>query len=113
MVYEEELGGRVRELLTGAPGLTERKMFGGLSLLIDGAIAVGVYGDGLLVRVEPDDGGPAADRAGITTYAMGDQTMKGWLLVTAERCADDGELRRWVDRGVAHARSRPPKAARR
>jgi hypothetical protein len=36
--------------------------------------------------------------------------MKGWLLVAAEGHAEDGDLRRWVDRGVAYAASLPPKA---
>ena len=35
--------------------------------------------------------------------------MKGWLLVGPAGCADGADLRRWVDRGVAYARSLPPK----
>jgi hypothetical protein len=35
--------------------------------------------------------------------------MKGWLLVDADYHAEDGDLRRWVDRGLAYATSLPPK----
>jgi hypothetical protein len=35
--------------------------------------------------------------------------MKGWLQVEPDGCAEDADLRRWIDRGVAYARGRPPK----
>jgi hypothetical protein len=35
--------------------------------------------------------------------------MAGWLRVEAPRVERDSELRRWVERGVAYARSLPPK----
>jgi hypothetical protein len=35
--------------------------------------------------------------------------MKGWLLVGPDAYAEDGDLRRWVDRGVAYAGTLPPK----
>jgi hypothetical protein len=35
--------------------------------------------------------------------------MKGWLLVGADGHAEDDDLRRWVDRGVAYAASLLPK----
>jgi hypothetical protein len=35
--------------------------------------------------------------------------MKGWLLVDPVGCAEDVDLRRWADRGIAYARSLPPK----
>jgi TfoX/Sxy family transcriptional regulator of competence genes len=38
--------------LTGARQ-AQKKMFGGLAVLLDGTMAVGVYGDDLLVRTDP------------------------------------------------------------
>ena len=55
MAYDEELAGRIRELLAGEARLTERKMFGGLAFLIGGNMAVGASGQGgALVRVDPE-----------------------------------------------------------
>lgn len=109
MAYNDGLATRVRDLVGDQPGLTERKMFGGLALLLNGHIAVGLYGDGLLVRAEADEGERLLAEPGISTYAMGGQPMVGWLLVGPEVCADDEVLRHWVDRGLTHARSLPPK----
>ena len=35
--------------------------------------------------------------------------MKGWLVVAADGVAEDTDLRRWIERGIAFARSLPPK----
>ena len=109
MAYDEGLATRVRELLEDEAGLTERRMFGGLALLVGGHIVVGVYGDGLLVRAPGGDQERLLAEPGVTTYAMGGQPMIGWVLAGAQACAEDDALRRWVDHGLSHARSLPPK----
>jgi hypothetical protein len=35
--------------------------------------------------------------------------MKGWLSVSADALRDPAALRAWVGRGIAYARSLPPK----
>ena len=53
MTYDEQLAGRLREILTGEPGLSERKMFGGLAFLIQGNMAVAASSQGgLLLRCD-------------------------------------------------------------
>jgi len=42
VAYDEELAGRIRELLGGEVDLTEKKMFGGLAFLIGGNMAAKV-----------------------------------------------------------------------
>jgi TfoX/Sxy family transcriptional regulator of competence genes len=54
MAHDEELAGRVRELISGEVAVAERPMFGGLAFLVDGRMAVAVSGrGGLMVRVDP------------------------------------------------------------
>jgi hypothetical protein len=42
---------------------------------------------------------------------MQGREMPGWLRVSPEDLASDDDLSRWVDIGVGHARSLPPKQA--
>jgi len=43
-------------------------------------------------------------------FEMGGRgAMDGWLRVSSEAVEDDDDLARWVDRGLAYARSLPPK----
>jgi hypothetical protein len=44
MAYDEELAGRIRQLIGSDPELTEKKMFGGLAFLIRGNMAIAASG---------------------------------------------------------------------
>ncbi|QIS05772.1 RNA methyltransferase [Nocardia brasiliensis] len=110
MAYDEELADRIRLLIKPGPGLSERKMFGGLAFLIGGNLAVAASGQGgLLVRVDPDQHDGLLAREDARPMVMGGRERIGWLRVTAEAADDDTVLREWVDRGVGYARSLPPK----
>ena len=109
MAYDEDLAARVRALLGDTAGVTEQPMFGALSFLVGGklAIAVGGPSGGVLVPVGAD----AADDVVAETVAeqavMGKRTMRGWVAVGAENLGTERELGGWVRRGVEHVRSRP------
>jgi TfoX/Sxy family transcriptional regulator of competence genes len=109
MAYDEGLATRVRKLLDDEHGLVEKKMFGGLAMMLDGNMAVGVHGDGLIVRADPASHDDLLAEPGARTFDMTGRPMKGWLVVDAEGCTAAKDLRRWVRRGVAYARSLPPK----
>lgn len=49
MAYDEQLAGRIRELISARPGVVERTMFGGLGWMIGGNMAVGVMRETELV----------------------------------------------------------------
>ena len=46
MAYDTELADRIRFLIGTGPGLTEKKMIGGLAFLIDGNMAISASGKG-------------------------------------------------------------------
>ena len=106
MAYDEALAARVRDRVAGEAGLQERQMFGGLGFLLDGNMAVGVMREELLVRLDPDDAADAIAQPGVRPMEMGGRQSKGWVLVAVE---SDDELAGWVRKGVAFARSLPPK----
>jgi TfoX N-terminal domain len=110
VTYDTELADRIRELLLFEPDIVEKQMFGGLSFLIGGHIAVGVSGSGgLLMHVESQDTEALLALPHVEPFVMRGRAMHGWVRVAAEGLADDSELQRWVEAGVGHARSLPPK----
>lgn len=109
MAYDEGLATRLRGLIGGQSGLAEKKMFGGLAMLLNGNMAVGVHGDDLIVRTDPGRQEELLAEPGARVFDLTGRPMKGWLLIEADGFAEDADLRRWVDRGVAFARSLPAK----
>ena len=110
MAYDEQLATRIRDRLAGEP-VVEKKMFGGLAFLLGGHLSVSASGQGgLLVRVAPADSDALLDEPGAALMQMGTRPpMAGWIRVAPEVLDDDAVLERWVSRGVAYARSLPPK----
>ena len=110
MAYDEELAGRIRELLVGEVDLTEKKMFGGLAFLIGGNMAVAVSGPGgVLVRVDPARSESLVATTNASLMEMRGRQMAGWLRVDADDVRTKRQLAKWVGLGSTYARSLPGK----
>jgi hypothetical protein len=110
MAYDEALAGRIRELVSGEPALTEQKMFGGLAFLVGGNMAVAASGQGgLLVHVDPGESDRLVGTSSARLMEMRGRQMRGWLRVDADDVKTKRELSTWVGRGVSYARSLPAK----
>ena len=111
MAYDEDLATRIRDLIGPDPELAERKMFGGLAFLIRGHMAISASGQGgVLVHVDPVRSAGLVATTTATTAVMQGREMPGWLRISAEDLVSDDDLSRWVEIGIGHARSLPPKA---
>jgi TfoX/Sxy family transcriptional regulator of competence genes len=108
MAYDEVLASRVRSLCNGLEGLVEKKMFGGVAILVQGKMSVGVHRDDLIVRIDPAETAEALREPGVRPFDITGRPMKGWLMIAQSALADDS-LARWVERGIAYASSLPPK----
>jgi TfoX/Sxy family transcriptional regulator of competence genes len=110
VAYDEDLANRIRELVATEPGLTEKKMFGGLAFLINGHMGVSASGKGgLLLHVDEGDTDDLLSKPHAHPFEMRGRAMQGWIRVDADGVKTKRQLERWVARGVACARALPPK----
>jgi TfoX/Sxy family transcriptional regulator of competence genes len=110
VAYDEDLAGRIRELIAAEPDVTEMRMFGGLAFLIGGNMSVAASGQGgLMVRVDPGETDALVARPHAAPFEMRGRPMQGWLRVDADGVRTKRQLEPWVRRGVAYARSLPAK----
>jgi hypothetical protein len=110
MAYDGDLADRVRQIVQHEPGLTEKRMFGGLAFLINGNLAVSASSQGgLLLRVDPADTPALVRRPEAGRFQMRGREMDGWLRIDPAGLATRSQLESWVSRGVTFARALPPK----
>ncbi len=110
MAYDEELADRIREVIEGEPGLSEKRMFGGLAFLVNGNMAVAASSHGgIMLRIDPSTTESLLDEPRVRRFEMRGRQMDGWLSVDGDVVATDEALRQWVDHGLDYARSLPPK----
>jgi len=109
MPYDEGLAQRVREFLADEPGLSEKRMFGGLAFLLKGNMCVGIVKDELMVRVGPDAYRDLLHQPSARKMDFTGKPMKGFVFVEPEGIESDVDLHRWVGHGLAYASALPGK----
>ena len=110
MAYDEELADQLRELASGVPGISERKMFGGLAFLVHGNMAVAASGSGgLLLRVPPERTDELLAEPHTDEFVMRERSMTGWLRVEPPGLGSFEDVERWAEIGLGYAATLPPK----
>ena len=105
MAFDPHLAARLRDCLASEPAVREKRMFGGVAFLVDGALAVCASHDGgLLVRIDPAESGALCAEQGVEPMIMQGRPMKGWLRVDASACEGD-RLGEWVRHGVTFVKA--------
>jgi TfoX/Sxy family transcriptional regulator of competence genes len=109
VAFDEQLAKRIRTHLGKRPGLSEKKMFGGIAFLMKGNMCCGVHRDALIVRLDPADTDRALAEPHTRVFDLTGRPMKGWVLVEPEGLATGPHLGKWVDRAAKYAGSLPAK----
>lgn len=106
----DELADRLRALIGHRPGITEKKMFGGVGFMHFGNMVVGAMKSGaLLVRVGPARHEEARFRPGATAMQQGGKEMRGFIEVTDEGIESDEALLDWIAYSEEFVKTLPPK----
>jgi TfoX/Sxy family transcriptional regulator of competence genes len=109
MAFDEGLAHRVREQLSDRRDLTEKKMFGGLCVLLGGNMCCGIVGEELMLRVGPDAYESTLARTHAREMDFTGRALRGMVYVGAEGIAEDSELAEWLGLAVAFAGGLRPK----
>ena len=109
MAYDEGLLQRVREVADTGEEWVEKKMFGGVAVMLNGNMACGILDDELMVRVGPDAYEDSLGQPHAREMDFTGRPMKGMVMVSVAGIDADGDLAYWVARGVGFAGLLPAK----
>lgn len=97
MAYNEKLADRVRELITLThKKVEEKKMFGGLSFMVNDKMCVGVKEKRMLVRIDPEMTDEVAEKEGCAPMVHSGKTMKGFIFVDIDTLQTKKNLEYWI-----------------
>lgn len=98
MAYSELLAEKIRlEFLTKSIENREIKMMGGLCFMVDEKMCVGVMGDTLMARIDPDIYESSMAKNGCIEMKFTGRPMKGFVIVDLEEVDAANDLSYWVD----------------
>jgi TfoX N-terminal domain len=100
VAYSKQLADRLREALADVPAVREVGMFGGLSFLVNGKLALSANNRGdLMLRCDPAQVEELAGRGARIAEMRGRQMSPGWLVVSSDDIEADQDFTFWL--GVA------------
>jgi hypothetical protein len=111
MAFDENLAVRIRAAFADESGIVEKRMFGGLAFLLDGHMTWGIVGDDLMVRVGAKNHESALAEPHARTMDFTGKPLGGMVYVAPAGVATRNALRAWIERGLQHARTLPPKTS--
>jgi TfoX/Sxy family transcriptional regulator of competence genes len=100
MSYDENLATRIRELLAERDDVVEKRMFGGLCFMVNGAMCCGLTKSDFVVRVGADHYEEALTQPHARPMDFTGRPLKGMVYVAPDGLRTKAALARWVRRGI-------------
>tara|TARA_R110002096_G_scaffold56600_4_gene144374 strand:- start:1174 stop:1506 length:333 start_codon:yes stop_codon:yes gene_type:complete len=86
-----------------------RKMFGGITLMVNGNMSYGTSGEEMHVRVGPERHAEALARPAARAMDFTGRPMKGWVTVDGPSDLSEDDIGSWADLCLAFNRTLPAK----
>ena len=109
MAYDELLAGRLHKILGSRSDMEEKKMFGGLALMLGGNMCCGIVDDRLMLRLGHDGAAAALAEPHTSVMNFTGRASKTMIYLESAGIASDDALTNWVNKAVAFAETLPPK----
>ena len=109
MAYDEGLAEILRGDLAEEPGISERKMFGGLAFMRHGNMVAGVHSGGAMFRVGKPREAEALAIPGAGPMTFTGRKMGGMIETDEDLVADEARRGQLMALALENARSLPPK----
>lgn len=109
MAHYESLADELRAALCDRTGISEKRMFGGLCLMLNGHMLCGTFRDGGMYRVGKQNEAAALALPHVRPMAVGGRRMGGLVEVDAEAIVDPDLRSRLLDLALGFVSGLPPK----
>lgn len=96
MAYDEKLAGRIREALQHLPKVEEKKMFRGITFMVNGKMCVSVSGDEMMCRFDPALQETVAEKKGFRTMTMKGREYKGYGYIDQDGIKSKKDFDCWI-----------------
>lgn len=96
MAYNEKLADRIRGALSHLRKVEEKKMFRGVTFMVNGKMCVSVSGDEMMCRFDPELQETAGKKKGFRTMVMKGREYKGYGYVSQEGIKSKKDFDYWI-----------------
>ena len=97
MAYNEKLANRIRESLVDLSNIVEKEMMGGLTFMYNDKMCVGIIGDEMMCRIDPNFHETAIEKIGCRTMDFTKRPMKGYVMIDETGMKTKKEFEYWIN----------------
>jgi TfoX/Sxy family transcriptional regulator of competence genes len=95
-MINEELTQRVREALADIPKVKEKKIFRGITFMVNGKMCISVGDEEIMCRIDPEIFEEALEKNGARPMIHGDRTMRGFVFVHQSAINRKKDFEYWI-----------------
>ena len=96
MAYNEKLTEKVRTALLTIPGVEEKRMFSGITFMVNGKMCISVGDDRIMCRIDPFDHDKALKRKAVRPVIMKGREYKGYVYIGEEGIDVQEDFDYWI-----------------
>lgn len=96
MAYNEKLTNRIRKALAHLPDVEEKKMFRGITFMVNGKMCITVGDTRIMCRIDPLLHDEAIQKEGVRTVEMAGRKYKGYVYVDEAAIETKKSLDYWI-----------------
>lgn len=96
MAYNEKIADRVRQALAHLPKVEEKKMFRGITFMVNDKMCISVGDDEIMCRIDPALQETVIERNGCRTMTMKGRQYKGYVVISEEGMKAKKDFDYWV-----------------
>jgi TfoX/Sxy family transcriptional regulator of competence genes len=96
MAYNERLTNRLREALANVRNVEEKRMFSGITFMVNGKMCISAGDDRIMCRIDPAIHDQAIKRKGCTPVMMKGREYRGFVYVREEGIKSKTDFDYWV-----------------
>jgi len=96
MAYNEKLTNRVRSALAHLPNIEEKKMFRGITFMVNGKMCITVGDNEIMCRIDPELHEACVAKKGCRPVVMKGREYKGYVYINTEGIKAKNDFAYWI-----------------
>lgn len=96
-MINKKLTQRVRDALVDVPKVKEKKMFRGITFMVNGKMCISAGDEEIMCRIAPEIFDEALEKNGVRPMIHGERVMKGFVFVHQSAIARKKEFDYWLN----------------
>ena len=104
MAYNEKLTERVRIALSNVPSVEEKRMFSGITFMVEGKMCISVGDNRIMCRIDPAIHDEVIKRKATSTVLMKGREYKGYVNVQEEGISAKEDFDFWIGLALEYNR---------